>query len=1155
MAEIKNTFLKGKMNKDLDERILPKGEYRHAQNILISDSEDSDVGSVENVLGNKISHGSITASGTTETIGYYVDITTKRAFWFITDFTGDDNDILTMSRASVANSNICKIIMREADGNIVELVSGVFLNFSKAHLITGVNLIDDLLFWTDDYNQPRKINIETAKADTSYYDSEEKISVAKVAPYCAPVLNDTSGVADGTTIKRDTNIKSEYLKENFVRFSYRYKFDDGEYSPIAPFTQVVFKPLNNGVISPLIDASTADSKNSVSGEPDVFITAEDIYKKGTVDIMENNYNFVELRIPLPNTDEFKTSAYSPTTTYSNDYKIKEIEILLKESDGVAVQVVANIKANSSDFTGNIEQYTIVPVSGTTYYRQQLKYIYRSEKPYKVLPEDQTTRVYDQVPLRAKAQEIVGNRVVYGNFTENYNIPNDENGRKGINYLINATVKGAHEAGASAGQFQHLEKTYKFNSIKQRRTYQVGIVLADRFGRQSPVILSTNTDATDGKSDTFTVPNDTNNRWDTSNSRHSWSSAEEAIGKSLDIEFKDTRLVPSSSLYSASNPNGWYSWRIVVKQTEQDYYNVYAPHPADNWNNIEHKADNTTSGRSWLVLYGDNINKIPSISSDDDISRPGVLGSDMRLFPKVISSSANAQYSAVNTDSNDKLIDVITIGTAKDQNLFLQATNADYKGETSGTTGYSVLPFVYGSDKNPLVAEIPNLSIVAGTSNSAGVKASVSGTASSVNQTVFGDAGDFLSGMVVTGPTISPVDVNTPVTLNGNGSGSSSISITLSEAQSLTAKDLLFFSSYKDGLSVFETYPFESRLDIYYETSTCGLVKDLNLQMEAGAGSAPSNLRWSGGNTSTQNLPENTSSGTTLTYSLTADAANSGAISFQLLSAETQGGTDVTSKFSVNTSSGAVSTSADFAYANDANQDTIILSIRFSESGGGSATDTINVAITNSSPTITSAKNTSSNRASVAVDASTNTLVFDGTATNGAQLSTADKSGLSYSIDLPGTSYDNYFAVTSSSPGNYEVKTTANFDGDTFKGLSESNRNSTVTVTDAGGLQDTHQVGIDVIDTRVTASLRYSASFQACSSGTTATYYIEQGSGASLTANKLVVGNVIFDTATTTTRSSIGEYRFQDPVDGNYYKATFTGSTAATRTVTAISLCT
>ena len=28
--EIKNTFLKSKMNKDLDDRILPNGEYRDA---------------------------------------------------------------------------------------------------------------------------------------------------------------------------------------------------------------------------------------------------------------------------------------------------------------------------------------------------------------------------------------------------------------------------------------------------------------------------------------------------------------------------------------------------------------------------------------------------------------------------------------------------------------------------------------------------------------------------------------------------------------------------------------------------------------------------------------------------------------------------------------------------------------------------------------------------------------------------------------------------------------------------------------------------------------------------------------------------------------------------------------------------------------------
>ena len=53
MPEIKNTFLKGRMNKDLDERIIPKGEYRDALNINISTSEEADVGTVQTILGNK----------------------------------------------------------------------------------------------------------------------------------------------------------------------------------------------------------------------------------------------------------------------------------------------------------------------------------------------------------------------------------------------------------------------------------------------------------------------------------------------------------------------------------------------------------------------------------------------------------------------------------------------------------------------------------------------------------------------------------------------------------------------------------------------------------------------------------------------------------------------------------------------------------------------------------------------------------------------------------------------------------------------------------------------------------------------------------------------------------------------------------------------
>ena len=48
MAKAQNTFIKSKMNKDLDDRILSKGEYRDAQNINVSKSEGSDVGALEN---------------------------------------------------------------------------------------------------------------------------------------------------------------------------------------------------------------------------------------------------------------------------------------------------------------------------------------------------------------------------------------------------------------------------------------------------------------------------------------------------------------------------------------------------------------------------------------------------------------------------------------------------------------------------------------------------------------------------------------------------------------------------------------------------------------------------------------------------------------------------------------------------------------------------------------------------------------------------------------------------------------------------------------------------------------------------------------------------------------------------------------------------
>ena len=73
MAEAKNTFIKSRMNKDLDARLIPNGEYREAFNVTISKSEGEGVGSLENILGNiyKTNFGFDIGNSDTSTYGVY----------------------------------------------------------------------------------------------------------------------------------------------------------------------------------------------------------------------------------------------------------------------------------------------------------------------------------------------------------------------------------------------------------------------------------------------------------------------------------------------------------------------------------------------------------------------------------------------------------------------------------------------------------------------------------------------------------------------------------------------------------------------------------------------------------------------------------------------------------------------------------------------------------------------------------------------------------------------------------------------------------------------------------------------------------------------------------------------------------------------------
>ena len=101
MPQINNNFLQGKMNKDLDDRLLPNGQYRDARNVKVSKSESSNVGALQNIKGNDYlySQGIISIpknlAGTTvlwDTVGYYANSLEGRIYWFVTSFDGDPSD-------------------------------------------------------------------------------------------------------------------------------------------------------------------------------------------------------------------------------------------------------------------------------------------------------------------------------------------------------------------------------------------------------------------------------------------------------------------------------------------------------------------------------------------------------------------------------------------------------------------------------------------------------------------------------------------------------------------------------------------------------------------------------------------------------------------------------------------------------------------------------------------------------------------------------------------------------------------------------------------------------------------------------------------------------------------------------------------------------
>ena len=100
-----------------------------------------------------------------------------------------------------------------------------------------------------------------------------------------------------------------------------------------------------------------------------------------------------------------------------------------------------------------------------------------------MPENQLLRVYDNVPITAKAQEVLGNRVVYGNYQQNYDLEyynSTTSQNEDFNISLNTKINN-EENNSGLG----------IPSIKSSRKYQVGVVYSDEYGRQTPVLTNSN----------------------------------------------------------------------------------------------------------------------------------------------------------------------------------------------------------------------------------------------------------------------------------------------------------------------------------------------------------------------------------------------------------------------------------------------------------------------------------------------------------------------------------------------------------------------------------------------------------------------------------------------------------------------------------------
>ena len=355
MPNLSRNFVAGKMNKVVDERLVPNGEYIDAMNVRMGSTEVSEIGVLENTKGNVPVSELRYIDGTplstdARCIGALEDGIHETIYWMVHDpnfpigATGKLDMIVSFN--TLTNILVYHVISID-DGS----GTNTTLNFNPDYLITGINKIQDLIFFTDDYNQPRFINVKKNYGNpVGNIDqfTAESLLVIKKPPVEAP------GVQPVTASGQEN-----FMDTRFICFAYRYQYENGEFSATSQWSAPSFVP------NPF-----EFSINSFLNEGMVNLTNTAIV----------TYN-------------------------SGGPLVKAVELLFKEADNNVIKIIEKLDKSILGLADNTD-YT---------------YTFNNSKIFTILPVSELLRLYDNVPRYAKAQTIMGNRLMYGNYVDGYDL--------------------------------------------------------------------------------------------------------------------------------------------------------------------------------------------------------------------------------------------------------------------------------------------------------------------------------------------------------------------------------------------------------------------------------------------------------------------------------------------------------------------------------------------------------------------------------------------------------------------------------------------------------------------------------------------------------------------------------------------------------------